>query len=58
MASNAAEEVVVEKLSPYKELFMTVLPEQDLAVAATSCFQVFSSCQSCYEPILMLKQRI
>ena len=45
--ANIAEEVVVEELSPYKELFMTVVPEQDL-VAATSCFCVFSHCQSCY----------
>ena len=28
----------MEELSPYKELFTTVVPEQDLVAAATSCF--------------------
>ena len=37
---NVAEEVVVEELSPCKELFRTVVPEQDLVAAATSCFCV------------------
>ena len=40
---NVTEEVVVEELSPYKELFRTVLPEQDLVAAAIYCFHVFSS---------------
>ena len=52
---NVAEEVVVEELSPYKKLFTAVVPEQDLVAAATSCFHVFSSCQSCYRGILMPK---
>ena len=40
---NVAEEVVVEELSPYKELFNVGVPEQGLVAAATSC--VFSSYQ-------------
>ena len=52
---NDAEEVVVEDLSPYKELFTIVLSEQDLVAAATSCFRIFSSCQTCYGRILMSK---
>ena len=48
--------------SPYKscllQLYLTVVPEQGLVAAATSCVRVFSSCQSCYEQILMPKRRI
>ena len=38
---NFAKGFVVKELSPYKELLTTVVPEQGLVAAATSCF-VFS----------------
>ena len=37
-----------QELLPYKELFTTVVLEQVLVAAATSCFRVCSSCHSCY----------
>jgi len=40
-----AEEAVVEELSPYKELFTTVVFQQGHVAAATSCFCVYYSCQ-------------
>ena len=43
---------------PYKELFTTVVLEQVLVAAATSCFRVCSSCHSCYGRIQLQKQRI
>jgi len=46
--ANAAEEAVAEELSPFQELFTTVVLDQDDDTAATSCFHVHSSCQSCY----------
>ena len=45
---NVVEEAVVEELSPYKEFFTTVVPEQGHVAAVLSCLHVFSSCQSCY----------
>ena len=45
---NVAGEAVEEQLLPYKELFTTVVLEQVLVAAATSCFRVCSSCHSCY----------
>ena len=45
---NVAEEDVAEELLPYKELFTTAVPEQGLVAAATSCFHICYSCQSCY----------
>ena len=35
---NANEEAVTEELLPYKELFTTVVLQQDHEAAATSCF--------------------
>jgi len=40
---NVAEEAEAEELLPYKELFTTVVPEQGLVAAATSCFHVCCS---------------
>ena len=45
-AANAAEEAVEEELSPSEELFTSVVLEQDNDTAATSCFCIYSSCQS------------
>ena len=45
---NVVGEAVEEELLPYKELFTTVVLEQVLVAAATSCFHVCSSCHSCY----------
>ena len=39
---NVAQEAVAEVL-PLKELFTSVVPEQDHKTAATSCFRVYSS---------------
>ena len=44
--ANVAEEAEAELL-PYIELFTTAVPEQGLVAAATSCFHVCCSCQSC-----------
>jgi len=44
---NAAEEAVAEELSPSEELFTSIVLEQNNEKAATSCFHVYSSCQSC-----------
>ena len=35
---------VADELSPYKELFTTVVLQQDHGAAATSCFRVYCSC--------------
>jgi len=40
--------LVAEELLPYIELFTTIVHEQGLVAAATSCFLVCCSCQSCY----------
>jgi len=40
---NVAEEAAAEELLPYKELFTTVVLEQGLVAAATSCFHACSS---------------
>ena len=47
MIANVAVEAIAEKLSPYKELFKTVVLQQDHGAAATSCFRVSCSCQYC-----------
>jgi len=46
--ANAAEKAVAEELSLSEELFTSVVLEQDNYTAATSCFHVYSSCQSFY----------
>ena len=35
---NVAEEAVTEELLPYKEWLTTIVPEQGLVAAATSCY--------------------
>ena len=45
---NAAEEAVTEELLPSEELFTSVVLGQDNDTAATSCFRVYSSYQSCF----------
>jgi len=55
---NVAEEAEAEELLPYKELFTTVVPEQGLVVAATSCIHACCSCQSCYRRIFVPKPPI
>jgi len=46
---NVSEETVAEELLPYKELFTSVVPEQDHKTAATSCFVFTPAGQSCYD---------
>ena len=52
--ANVGEEAVAEELSPYKELFTTVVLQKDHGAAATSCFRVYCSSQSCYGRILLM----
>jgi len=50
---NTAEEAVTEELSFSEELFTSVVLEQDNYKAATSCFRVYYTCQSCYGRIFV-----
>ena len=56
--ANAAEKVVKEELSAFKELLTSVVLGQNNDTAATSCFRVYYSFQLCYGRIFMPKQRI
>jgi len=47
--ANVTVEAVAEELSPCKELFTMVVLQQDHGAAATACFRVSCSCQSCYD---------
>ena len=51
--ANAAKEAVAEELLPYKELFTTVVLQQDHEAVATPCFRVYCSCQTCHGQILV-----
>jgi len=46
--ANVAVEAVAGELSPYKELFTTVVLQQDHGAATTSCFHDSCICQYCY----------